>query len=83
MDELDNGDNGPVTLGVTWFLCAFSGVFLALRFYAKISRHSRLWWDDYIIALAWVRNLHYHSPQSGTIDRTDGLYRYSSSSNLL
>ncbi|KAF2446630.1 hypothetical protein P171DRAFT_462846 [Karstenula rhodostoma CBS 690.94] len=54
MDKTDDGDNGPVILGVTWFLCAFSGVFLALRLYAKLSRHSRLWWDDYIIALAWV-----------------------------
>ncbi|KAL5431524.1 hypothetical protein PMIN05_009461 [Paraphaeosphaeria minitans] len=54
MNTLVDGDKGRVILGVTWFLVAFSGVFLTLRLYARISRDSRLWWDDYIIALAWV-----------------------------
>jgi hypothetical protein len=58
MNKMNDGDNGPVVLGVTWFLCAFSGVFLGLRLYAKISRRAPLWWDDYIIALAWVCSLH-------------------------
>lgn len=56
--KLDNGDNGPVVLGVTWFLFALSGGFLGLRLYAKLSRHQRLWWDDYILVLSWVRRLH-------------------------
>ena len=48
-------DNGPLIVGVTWFLCWFSGGFLALRLYAKISRRQRLWWDDHILIFSWVR----------------------------
>lgn len=49
-------DNGPVIAGVTWFLCLFSGGFLALRLYAKISRKQGLWWDDHILIFAWVKS---------------------------
>lgn len=52
--RLAGQDNGPVIVGVTWFLCAFSGVFLGLRLYAKASRRQGLWWDDYILVFSWV-----------------------------
>jgi hypothetical protein len=48
-------DHGPVMVGATWFLCWFSGAFLALRLYAKISRRQGLWWDDHILIFSWVR----------------------------
>lgn len=54
-------DNGPVIVGVTWFLCFISGGFLALRLYAKLSRRQGLWWDDYILLFAWVRTLPHFS----------------------
>lgn len=47
-------DNGPVIVGVTWWLCFFCGTFLALRIYAKLSRRMGLWWDDHILIGAWV-----------------------------
>ncbi|KAF1972300.1 hypothetical protein BU23DRAFT_388947, partial [Bimuria novae-zelandiae CBS 107.79] len=46
-------DNGPVVLGVSWFLTAFSACFLCLRVYAKTSRRQGLWWDDCILILSW------------------------------
>jgi hypothetical protein len=48
-------DNGPVIVGVTWFLTLLCGAFLALRIYAKVSRKQGLWWDDHILILSWVR----------------------------
>ncbi|OAL51188.1 hypothetical protein IQ07DRAFT_679479 [Pyrenochaeta sp. DS3sAY3a] len=47
-------DNGPVIMGVTWWLTFFCGGFLALRVYAKVSRKQGLWWDDHILIAAWV-----------------------------
>jgi hypothetical protein len=50
-------DNGPVIAGVTWMLTVLSGGFLAVRFYAKISRKQGLWWDDHILTISWVSQL--------------------------
>lgn len=55
MGEVD--DTGPLILGVTWWLSCLSGVFLAVRLYIKISRRYPLWWDDWILVMAWVRQL--------------------------
>ncbi|KAK2043917.1 hypothetical protein LZ31DRAFT_584984 [Colletotrichum somersetense] len=46
--------HGPLIGAVTWFLCFFCGVFLALRLYAKLSRGKKLWWDDYILTFSWT-----------------------------
>ena len=51
-------DNGPVIAGISWFLQLISGVFLALRLYAKISRGQKLWWDDYMLIFSWVSGGH-------------------------
>lgn len=40
-----------------WCLTAFSWLFLALRIYCKVWRRRSLWWDDYILILAWVSEL--------------------------
>jgi hypothetical protein len=58
--RLAKDDNGPVTVGVVWFLCAFAAVFLGLRLYAKITRQQGLWWDDYILISSWVCRSNYH-----------------------
>lgn len=47
-------NHGPLIIGVTWGLTIFSGGFLGLRIYAKLSRKQGLWWDDYILTAAWV-----------------------------
>ncbi|KAH9902037.1 hypothetical protein F4778DRAFT_781283 [Xylariomycetidae sp. FL2044] len=44
-------DNGPVIVGVTWWLTFFCGGFLALRIYV---RRRALWWDDWTLLFAWV-----------------------------
>jgi hypothetical protein len=50
-------DNGPVIVGVTWWLTFFCGAFLGTRIYAKLSRKQGLWWDDHILILSWVCRL--------------------------
>jgi hypothetical protein len=47
-------DNGPLIVGVTWWLTFFCGGFLGLRIYAKLSRKQGLWWDDHILIISWV-----------------------------
>jgi hypothetical protein len=56
--EMGVPDNGPVIVGVTWMLTILSGGFLALRFYAKLSRKQGLWWDDHILTFSWVSLLY-------------------------
>ncbi|CAO2652882.1 Nn.00g022930.m01.CDS01 [Neocucurbitaria sp. VM-36] len=46
-------DNGPVIVGISWWLCFFCGGFLALRLYAKLGQKQKLWWDDYILIASW------------------------------
>ena len=50
-------DNGPVVVGVTWWLTFFCGGFLGLRIWAKMSRKRGLWWDDHILIASWVGTL--------------------------
>ncbi|KAL1608877.1 hypothetical protein SLS59_002068 [Nothophoma quercina] len=47
-------DNGPVIVGITWWLTFLCGGFLGLRIYAKLSRRQGLWWDDWILISSWV-----------------------------
>ncbi|KAL6706705.1 hypothetical protein ACN47E_005247 [Coniothyrium glycines] len=47
-------DNGPLIVGITWWLTFFCGGFLGLRLYAKLSRKQGLWWDDYILIASWI-----------------------------
>ncbi|KAJ4333205.1 hypothetical protein N0V95_009486 [Ascochyta clinopodiicola] len=47
-------DNGPLIVGITWWLTLLCGGFLALRIYAKMSRRQGLWWDDHILITSWV-----------------------------
>ncbi|KAK4187673.1 hypothetical protein QBC35DRAFT_434621, partial [Podospora australis] len=45
---------GPATISVVWSFLAVSTVFLVLRLYCKIWRSRGLWWDDYVLAVAWL-----------------------------
>ncbi|KAI1328336.1 hypothetical protein F5Y16DRAFT_419995 [Xylariaceae sp. FL0255] len=47
-----------ITLNVTnWVLTTLTAAFLGLRVYCKISRHRVLWWDDYILIIAFFANV--------------------------
>ena len=43
-----------MTLGIIWTFAAVSGAFLGLRIYCKLVRKRQLWWDDYVLIVAWV-----------------------------
>lgn len=47
-------NRGPETSAGLWILVSFSTAFLAARLYLKMYRLKGLWWDDYILVLAWV-----------------------------
>jgi len=52
-----------------WTMIGVSATFLALRLYCKLSRHTGLWWDDYILIGSWVRpGL---IPQQPTVDERE------------
>lgn len=38
-----------------WCLHAGATAFLAARLWTKLTRRHGLWWDDYILIIAWVR----------------------------
>jgi len=48
-------DQGRQSLIVIWTLIGLATIFTALRFYAKISRLGRVWWDDWVLLASWVR----------------------------
>ena len=45
---------GPKLVASIWALQAAAAAFLGLRLYCKLSRHNRLWWDDYLLIGSWV-----------------------------
>lgn len=53
MDEAE-GQGHRIVVSVS-VLAALSTVFLALRLYCKLARHRRLWWDDHVLIISWVR----------------------------
>lgn len=55
--SLADNPRGVTIVGVLWSMVAFSGVFLGLRLYSKLARSRQLWWDDYLIIVAWVRTI--------------------------
>jgi len=51
---LPHDNAGMKLLSSIWPLIALAAVFLGLRIYCKVSRHNRLWWDDYLLIASWV-----------------------------
>ncbi|KAM7217503.1 hypothetical protein V8F06_007134 [Rhypophila decipiens] len=47
-------DRGRETVIIIWILVAFATIFTALRFYAKIWRLGKLWWDDWVLLASWL-----------------------------
>jgi hypothetical protein len=52
----DNGDASifAQTNVAIWVLTMSSGLFLAIRLWCR-NRFSKLWWDDGLLTLSWVR----------------------------
>lgn len=48
---------GPLLNYTIWLMTGVSFTVLMLRFYCKLSRDRRLWWDDWVLKLAWVSPL--------------------------
>ena len=55
--NLPHDDQGPQLNFTIWLLAGLSSGFLGLRLYCKFLRGRGLWWDDYVLALAWVRRV--------------------------
>ncbi len=51
---LDMDDKSGTILASIWVLTGLSSVFIVLRAYCKIISRRGLWWDDYVMILAWV-----------------------------
>ena len=47
-------DQGQQMVAAIWTLVALATVFMALRFYCKIWRLRKLWWDDWVLFMSWV-----------------------------
>ena len=61
--EQDVGENfGPLLNYTIWMMTGVSFIVLTLRFYCKMSRDRRLWWDDWVLKLAWVGLLLFSGP---------------------
>lgn len=48
-------DPGPTVNGAIWSIGAVSTAFLMLRVYCKQIRAKGMWWDDWLLIVAWVR----------------------------
>lgn len=54
-DSITNYVNPETELNAgLWSLFSGATVFLMLRIYCKITRGHGLWYDDYVLILAWV-----------------------------
>ncbi|KAK3377400.1 hypothetical protein B0T24DRAFT_701862 [Lasiosphaeria ovina] len=55
VEGVDSDDTyGPRILIACCLVEVLSTVLITLRFYCKLKRARRLWWDDYILASAWL-----------------------------
>lgn len=43
---------------LSFVMTILAGTVVGLRIYNKFRRRLRLWWDDYIVIVAWVWRLH-------------------------
>ncbi len=52
---LPHDNQASKLLGSIWTLFSLATIFLCLRVYCRMLKGQRLWWDDAILAGAWVR----------------------------
>ncbi len=57
--DTDNGDARVFTQTnvAVWVLTSAAGAFFAVRLWCRY-RFSKLWWDDALLAVSWVRRRH-------------------------
>jgi len=55
-DVTSREDLGPELNAITALLLTLSAAFLTTRIWLKLSQHRSLWWDDYVLVVAWVSN---------------------------
>lgn len=48
-------DRGTSMVVTVWVLFGFAGIFLGLRVYCRCRDGGRLWWDDWVMIVAFVR----------------------------
>lgn len=51
---LPHDDMGPALLAVSWTFVSLASILLGLRVYCKLASRRGLWWDDWILIIAWV-----------------------------
>lgn len=49
-----DSDPSPTVNAATWTMCAVATIFLGLRIYCKQIKARGMWWDDYLLIVAWV-----------------------------
>ncbi|KAH8745295.1 hypothetical protein F5883DRAFT_439124 [Diaporthe sp. PMI_573] len=47
-------DRGQSTIVIVWTLFVVSGIFLGLRLYCRCRGGGRLWWDDWVMIVAFI-----------------------------
>ena len=54
LQSLPHDNYGPQLNALSAVLVILSGAFLFMRVFLKYSQRRGLWWDDYVLILAWV-----------------------------
>lgn len=49
-----NDDLGPHIIAASWGLTSLAAVFVFTRIFAKLWTRRGLWFDDYVLIIAWV-----------------------------
>jgi hypothetical protein len=58
IDQLPPGmldSTAPALYSSLWAMTVVAAVFLGLRLYCKVAKHTGLWWDDHVLTVSWVR----------------------------
>ncbi|KAI6357959.1 hypothetical protein MCOR25_007471 [Pyricularia grisea] len=69
------GENlGPKAERVSWTLMAFTTIFLLLRLYCKWKKSKSLWWDDWLLILAYMMYIVAAAVFSANVNHGMGLH---------
>ena len=68
LQPLRHDNVGPQLDALAAVLAVLSGAFVLLRVFLKLRQRRGLWWDDYILILAYVRSLSLAAPRPRNIN---------------
>jgi hypothetical protein len=54
MTETTTDSSAPLMMAVIWPVTTISLIVLVLRCYSKLRSQGRLWWDDWLMIVAWI-----------------------------